>query len=499
MASVDWTSLWARVGSRNSEGSERRGAQQRPAQRGSKQRALKIASIVTWSDTESRQPSLPEESDHRAIGRSSYELFAASVGNPEWLRFCLNQDPEEIATDDKGFAATHFAAQGAKLACLKVLIEEYKFPVDLRTSKSQTPLHLVIHRDNKAIAIPCIRYLLEQGAALNAQTCNGSTPLHLAAREGLLACVKFLVQSGADVHARDAMGCKPIDLCKIWNHRTCARFLKDAMWKRDKKDFACEMGKLKKLKDQLIVLEQNYLAEYQKQLQLLRKADYRKWLHCKQLLGQRHSLNPPTKQEASAPPRTIALSMASEYQGLQPSKHFHPFAKVHRQCIPQPNDTVKPIYPQQMVRRPEMWNSSNNPARPPTTQISYPQGIRMSVHPDPSGEHDFSSFLKVTPDRHGGARLRTVDGHWVAPVPRLPFEVVVRALYPQVQPYRMKVPQGLYPISMQSMSGKRHLGNDNFWTDALAMSLRETFDEAFLETMRAHGGLPALPSPKAPL
>lgn len=61
------------------------------------------------------------------------------------------------------------------------------------------------------------------GEALHSQTCNGSTPLHLAAREGLLSCVKVLVQKGANVHAQDATGCKPIDYCKIWNHRVCAR------------------------------------------------------------------------------------------------------------------------------------------------------------------------------------------------------------------------------------------------------------------------------------
>lgn len=35
------------------------------------------------------------------------------------------------------------------------------------------------------------------------------------------------------------------------------------MWKRDKKDFAREMGKLKRLKDQLAFMEQDYLIEYQ--------------------------------------------------------------------------------------------------------------------------------------------------------------------------------------------------------------------------------------------
>ncbi|KAK2092649.1 Ankyrin repeat domain-containing protein 53 [Saguinus oedipus] len=212
-------------------------------------------------------PSPSEESDQTAIHqtaiRSYYQLIAAAVGNVEWLRFCLNQSHGEIPTNNKGFTAIHFAAQRGKLACLQVLIEEYKFPVDLLTKDSQTPLHLVIHRDNTSVALPCIYYLLEKGAALNVRTCNGSTPLHLAAREGLLDCMKVLVQSGANVHAQDAMGYKPIDFCKIWNHRACARFLKDAMWKKDKKDFAREMGKMKTFKSQLALMEHNYLIEYQ--------------------------------------------------------------------------------------------------------------------------------------------------------------------------------------------------------------------------------------------
>lgn len=35
------------------------------------------------------------------------------------------------------------------------------------------------------------------------------------------------------------------------------------MWKWDKKNFAREMGKLKRLKDQLALMEQDYLTDYQ--------------------------------------------------------------------------------------------------------------------------------------------------------------------------------------------------------------------------------------------
>ncbi|XP_045739940.1 ankyrin repeat domain-containing protein 53 [Mirounga angustirostris] len=438
-----------------------------------------------------------DEWDQSAIGRY-YELFAAALGNLEWLRFCLSRDRDKIPADDKGFTAIHSAAQSGKLTCLQVLVEEYKFPVDLPTSNGQTPLHLVIHGDNKTMTLPCIHYLLKQGAALNTQTCNGSTPLHLAACKGLLSCVKVLVQNGANVHARDAMGCKPIDYCKIWNHRDCARFLKDAMWKRDKKDFAREMGKLKRLKDQLAFMEQDYLTEYQKEHQILREADFKKWLHRKQLL-QGQPLIPNAKQAPCAPPQAIAIPQTPKHQGPRKSFYPSPEARLRQTSTPklQSLGTPTAIYTQPMVRRPKRWNVSNNPARWPTTQISYPQGIRLGVHPDPSPERDFQSFLKARSDRHGGAQLCTVAGSRVAPVPQLPFKVLVQELYPSVRPRRMKVPQGFCPVSIRHVPRKR-LSGDNFWTDALAMNLRETFDEAFLAAVQAHQGLPTLPSPKSP-
>uniref|UniRef100_H0XD20 Ankyrin repeat domain 53 n=1 Tax=Otolemur garnettii TaxID=30611 RepID=H0XD20_OTOGA len=449
-------------------------------------RAEKFSLKYIWSNVDYKpfRWAGSDEQDQKVVG--NYELFAAAVGNVQWLRFCLDRDSREIRTDHKGFTALHFAAQRGKLACLQILIEEYNFPVDLPTNNSQTPLHLVIHRDNKTMALPCISYLLGKGAALNAQTCNGSTPLHLAAREGLLGCVKVLVQSGADVHAQDDLGLKPIDFCKIWNHRACARFLKDAMWKRDKSDFAHEMGKLKRLKDQLLIMEKNYLIEYQKKQKILRKDDFKKWLQGK-LTHQSHSPGP--KQA-----RAITLSKTKQL-----SKSFHPSVEARLQRIPPP-PTEKPKKPQisfqLSVRRPTIWNVSTNPATQPSTQISFPQDIRLGVHPDPSLEHDFSGFLEVTPDQHGGAWLHTVDSHWVTPVPQLPFEVIVRTLYPSTCPYRMKVPQGLYSISISDVPQKRYLGDDTFWTDTMAMNLRETFDGAFLAALQAHQGLPALPNPK---
>lgn len=77
------------------------------------------------------------------------------------------QSPPTVLPPPQGFTAIHFAAQSGKLPCLQLLVEEYQFPVDLPTSSGQTPLHLVIHGDNKTMTLPCIHYLLKRGAALN--------------------------------------------------------------------------------------------------------------------------------------------------------------------------------------------------------------------------------------------------------------------------------------------------------------------------------------------
>ncbi|XP_021020967.1 ankyrin repeat domain-containing protein 53 [Mus caroli] len=449
--------------------------QPRPSVQGGTRQAEHDLKVSSPNSESSQQYSTSESWSHKVIANYS-EFFAASLGNVDWLRFCVNPERKEIIVDDKGFTAIHFAAQKCQLSCLKVLIEDYKYPVDLPTNKGQTPLHLVIHKNNKSDILPCIDYLLKKGAAINSQTCNGSTPLHLASCNGLLGCVKLLVQSGANVHARDATGFKPIDYCRLWNHRTCARFLKDVMWKHDKKVFAQEMEKLRTLREKLTILEHRYLTEYQKEHQILREAHFRKWLQSKaQTLGSADS-----KQKAGVRPWSLASNTLR--CPITESLHY-PSVEAQLKNLPSPVVPPKPIYKQTTISRPKLWNYSANPARSPITNIGHPQDIRLGVHPEPYKEHDFCRFLEVTRNKHGGACLRTVDRQLVTPVPQLPFEMMVRVLYPGSQPYRMKVPQGLYPRDILKVLEKRHVGGT--CTNTMAMTLRETFDKPFLDSLEA--------------
>lgn len=58
---------------------------------------------------------------------------------------------------------------------------------------------------------------------VTSKTSSGTSPLHLAASEGLLECTEILVQAGADVLAKDNMGHTPLVLARIWCHRKVAR------------------------------------------------------------------------------------------------------------------------------------------------------------------------------------------------------------------------------------------------------------------------------------
>jgi ankyrin repeat protein len=68
-------------------------------------------------------------------------------------------------------------------------------------------------RHNAEIA----RLLIEHGAVVDARDKQGQTPLHAAARDGLVAVATVLVSKGADVNARDHYGRTPLWIARHWS------------------------------------------------------------------------------------------------------------------------------------------------------------------------------------------------------------------------------------------------------------------------------------------
>jgi ankyrin repeat protein len=68
--------------------------------------------------------------------------------------------------------------------------------------------------------------LLTGGAAVNAKSHHGRTPLHWAALQGPRDVVELLLKSGADISMRDELGRTPFDWAVERKHREVSNLLR---------------------------------------------------------------------------------------------------------------------------------------------------------------------------------------------------------------------------------------------------------------------------------
>jgi uncharacterized protein len=73
-----------------------------------------------------------------------------------------------------------------------------------------TPLHYAASGPSEAV----VRWLVEQGAALDARSPNGSTPLMMAARYGSIDGARWLLSRGADARLRNQRNLSAADFAR---------------------------------------------------------------------------------------------------------------------------------------------------------------------------------------------------------------------------------------------------------------------------------------------
>ncbi|CAM2113726.1 unnamed protein product [Caretta caretta] len=382
----------------------------------------------------------------------------------------------------EGFSAIHLAALYGRLECLKLIVEKFEVDVNLASLTGWTPIHLVMNKESGPRALECLQYLIGKGADINVQNQGGTSPLHKAASEGRLDCIIELVEAGADVHAKDAEGQQPIDLCRIWAHRSCARYLNDAMWKTDKRNFAREMHKLNQIKSECQHSEQNFLKIEKREQDLLNAVAFSNWLATKQQQGLPDSAKrwhfPEDRAKLDAVPKKEVAKIPPGEK--KTSMHTKRRAKIKGE--PRLSATAQP----RTGKSQRAWNASVNPSSPQVTDIFRPTTVRLGTNPEACGDHDFSSFLFLSKDSRGQPVINMAYKGRLSPVPNLPYEVIEKSLYPHARPLRLKMPQEFKPTHIFDVTRKRRPSLEHRWTDEMAVSLRETLDPALRAMLKAH-------------
>ncbi len=118
----------------------------------------------------------------------------------------------------------HDAARAGDLEKIRTLLAAHPEWLEIRTETQKTPLHFAAEGGN----VDVIRFLLDQGAAVNAKNISGETPLHYATGWCHVEAVKLLLERKADVHSKTDEGDTPLHYLRFVGRAEVARLLLDS-------------------------------------------------------------------------------------------------------------------------------------------------------------------------------------------------------------------------------------------------------------------------------
>lgn len=122
--------------------------------------------------------------------------IAARRGQLLVAQCLLEKGARETTTDNKGWLPLHDACLEGHVDVARCLLEKRPDTVNCTTSEEDgrdTPLHLAAAGGS----VDCTELLLQYGVNTEAETCDGITPMYVAALRGQMRVVQCLLENGA--------------------------------------------------------------------------------------------------------------------------------------------------------------------------------------------------------------------------------------------------------------------------------------------------------------
>lgn len=139
-------------------------------------------------------------------------MIAAWNGNVEMMALFIARGADPKSSNRHGEQPLQLAAWGGHRDAVRWLLEKGA-PLD-RQGLAWSALHYAVFNGHLDLA----RELIALGAAVNARSPNGSTPLMLAAREGREELAMAMLKAGGDPAARNDWGDTALTLAMRYDH-----------------------------------------------------------------------------------------------------------------------------------------------------------------------------------------------------------------------------------------------------------------------------------------